>query len=54
MISVLPNTPQAYIIREHSERISLKKALVVASAFFWSRRRESNPHYQLGKLKFCH
>jgi predicted transposase YbfD/YdcC len=20
----------------------------------WSGRRESNPHYQLGRLKFCH
>jgi hypothetical protein len=20
----------------------------------WSERRESNPHYQLGKLEFCH
>lgn len=22
--------------------------------FSWSKRRESNPHGQLGKLKFCH
>ncbi len=25
-----------------------------AFAVFWSERWESNPHGQLGKLKFCH
>gem|GEM_PF-6784443 len=22
--------------------------------YYWSERRESNPHYLLGKQKFCH
>ena len=30
-----------------------KKSLA-ALFCFWSKRRESNPHSQLGKLKFCH
>ncbi len=31
-----------------------KRGSRVGSPFFWSRRRESNPRHQLGKLRFYH
>jgi hypothetical protein len=46
----------------HIDRAGERQSTASAGAFAlphrgllaWSGRRESNPHYQLGRLKFCH